>query len=288
MRLLVTGAGGQLGQMLVPLATAHGHAVAPIFHAPPPRDVPGARVVDIADLDAARAVVLEARPDAVVHAAALTDVDACERDPARAMRVNADATGALASAAQEIGARFLYVSTDYVFDGEKGGYREADAPKPINAYGVSKLEGERRATSEHARAIVARTSVVFGPHKSNFVRFVIDSVAQSRAMRIVEDQRVSPTYAGDLAAQILALLNADATGVWHTTGASPLSRLEMAREIIDAWEGDASLVTPVKSSEFQWLARRPRDTTLDVSKVTRLHAPLTFADALARLKEDLS
>lgn len=285
MRLLLTGASGQLGRAFL-AAAASAHEVIPLYHAPP-ADAPAARVADLADPAGLRATVRDARPDWVVHAAAMTNVDACERDPALADRLNGHATGALARAAQEAGARFLYVSTDYVFDGSAGPYHEGDAPHPVQAYGRSKLLGEREALAASPRAVIARTAVVYGPHKKNFVTWLLDELRAGRRVRIVEDQWVTPTHTRDLSEQLLALVQADAEGTYHTAGGEGCTRLAMAHAVADAFGLPRTLIDPIKTAELQWLAERPRDSRLDTTKITALKRPYPLNKALAILKEEL-
>ncbi|HEX2022232.1 MAG TPA: dTDP-4-dehydrorhamnose reductase [Candidatus Thermoplasmatota archaeon] len=257
------------------MEAARGHEVVPLPRAE----------ADLADADALCRAVARAAPDAVVHAGAMTNVDACEREPEAARAVNALATGVLAEAAAKAGAALAYVSTDYVFDGERGGYRETDPANPLSVYGRTKLEGERLALAAHPDAIVARTSVVFAPLRRNFVTWAIGEMRAGRPVRLAEDQRVSPTYAPDLAETILALLSRGERGVWHAAGASALTRVEMGRAVARTFSLDAGLVQPARFADLRLPAPRPRDSTLDVAKVSRLRKPMTFDEALARLKE---
>ncbi len=283
MRIAVTGAAGQLGQAFAQVAAGEGVAVAG-FTRPGGATVPGAVPLDLGDAAAVGRALRAARPDWVLHAAAMTDVDGCERDPDAAHRANALATQAVARAARAAGARLVAVSTDYVFDGERGGYSEADAPNPLSAYGRSKLEGERLAVAAAPDAIVARTSVVFGPHKKNFVLWLVGELRAGRPVRIVSDQRVTPTLSHDLAEQCLALMRGRAPGgIYHTAGATALSRLEMAHAIAKEFGGDPGLVTPITSDQLTWLAKRPLDATLNTRKVSAFRPPLAFGAALARL-----
>lgn len=217
----------------------------------------------------------------------MTNVDACELDPKATHAANAEGTGNLARAAAAAGARMLYVSTDYVFDGTRGNYRETDAVHPISEYGRSKLEGERLALQALPDVTIARTSVVYGPHKNNFVVWLIGELRAGRGVRIVEDQIVSPTLTKDLAEQILALVEADASGIYNTAGGSVLSRLEMAREIARVFGLDPAPITPIRSSDLTWKAQRPLNSSLDVSKIAKYKVPLRFDQALEHLKAEL-
>lgn len=282
MRVLVTGAAGQLGRAFAEVAVPRHDLV--LLTRPGGATVADGLPVDLTDPAALADAVRRHRPDWVLHAAALTDVDACERDPALAHRVNALATQAVAQAARNAGAGLVAVSTDYVFDGERGDYRETDVPRPLSAYGRSKLEGERLALAAHPEAIVARTSVVFGPHRKNFFLWLLGELRAGRGVRIVRDQRVTPTLSHDLAEQCLALMQARASGIYHTAGASPLSRLEAAQALARRFGLRDGPITPIRSDELSWLAPRPRDATLNTAKVSRVHQPMTFDAALTRLK----
>ncbi|HJQ93328.1 MAG TPA: dTDP-4-dehydrorhamnose reductase [Candidatus Thermoplasmatota archaeon] len=271
MRILLTGASGQVGRAFQ--QAAHRHSVVALRHAD----------LAVEDAAACERAVAEARPDWIVHPAAMTDVDACERDPAKAHAVNAVGAGNLAAAAARRGRRMALVSTDYVFDGRSGNYREGDATGPLSHYGRSKLEGERLVGAALPAAIVARTSVVFGPHKNNFVLWVRRSLRAGAPVKVAHDQWVTPTCADDVARQVLALVEADEEGVWHTAGAERLSRAAMAHRIA-AHDGlDASPIQPVPMDSLPWLAPRPRDSSLDTSKVRRLVAPMGFDEALDTL-----
>jgi dTDP-4-dehydrorhamnose reductase len=271
MRILLTGGTGQVGSAFCELATNH-EVIAP-----------GHSELHIEDAAACHDLVAQIRPDWIVHPAALTDVDACEREPAKAFLVNATGAENLAKAASRNGSRMVLVSTDYVFDGSKGHYRESDATRPLSHYGRSKLEGERLVQAALPDAIVARTSVVFGPHKNNFVRWVRRSLRAGSPIKAAKDQWVTPTASADVARQILALVEADERGVWHTAGAERLSRLEMAQRIAEQDGLDPSPIQAVAMADLTWVAPRPRDSSLDTTKVSRLVRPMDFKTALATL-----
>lgn len=277
MRILLTGAAGQLGQAFLE------RAIADVVPATRDGALPNGVAMDLSRPSACAEVAARVRPDVIVHGGAMTNVDGCERDPALAWTVNAEATGALAGAARDVGARFVYVSTDYVFDGMRGNYREDDATNPLSAYGRSKLGGEQEAAGK-APLLIARTSGVFSPYKQNFVIWLVKELEAGRRVRIVEDQWLNPTSAEDLADQVIALVAARAEGVYHTAGATGLSRLEAARVISRVFGLDGALIDPVKNADMTWLAPRPRDSTLDTSKVFKYKPPLPFEAAVERLR----
>lgn len=200
--------------------------------------------------------------DAVVHAAAMTDVDRCESEPERALAVNQDATRIVAELARERGALFAYVSTDYVFDGTKRRpYLEEDPVGPINAYGRSKLEGERAAAASGAKSLVVRTSWLFGPGGKNFVDTIASKLERGESLRVVDDQKGSPTYTRDLAHAIELLLRRGATGVVHATNSGSTTWYGLAREIARVLGSDAP-IAPLATEEFPRPAPRPRYSVL--------------------------
>lgn len=287
MRVLLTGAAGQLGQAALE-ALPPDHDVTPTYHETVPDDLPDGPTMAVEDEDRVREVVAEAAPDAVLHAAALTDVDACEEDPGRAEAVNVEGTRHLAEAAAEAGAAFLLVSTDYVFGGDDGPYDESDPPDPVNAYGRTKAQAEVAAGAAHPDPVVARPSVVYGPHEPNFVTWVLDEFRAGNEVPLVTDQRVTPTYTPDLAAQIQALLEADASGTYHTAGATSLTRHEMGHRIAAAFDLDPDLVATARLEDLPWEAPRPKDTSLRTRKVQALKPPWAFDEALADLRKRLA
>lgn len=244
MRILITGASGQLGHELQHVL--HDQQLMP---------------ADMPDFDLTKPGVethiKAARPDVVIHAAAYTDVDGAEGEPARAMAVNAEGTERVAKVAAECGARLLYLSTDYVFDGRQGvPYRETDRPNPLNAYGRSKYEGEQRALAHCPNTLVIRTAWLYGTHGKNFVKTVMRQASEQPELRVVSDQRGSPTHAGDLAQAIRRILGLKLKGIVHATGSGDCTWYEFAREIVSLM-GSSVRVHPISTEESKRAARRP-------------------------------
>ena len=251
MRVLVTGAAGILGRALGErLQGAHT-----LF-------LWGREEADLTDEAQVRRAAGGIAFDAIVHAAAMTNVDGCEAEPDEALRVNRDATRHVAGLARERGAVFVYVSTDYVFDGTKRSpYLEEDPTGPINAYGRSKLEGERAAVASGAKTLVVRTSWLFGPGGKNFVDTIASKVARGESLRVVDDQRGSPTYSPDLAHAIELLLRRGSLGTVHATNSGATTWYGLAREIARVL-GSEAVITPVATEEFPRPAARPRFSVL--------------------------
>ena len=174
------------------------------------------KALDIADLDAVEAVIVEKRPEAVINCAAWTDVDGCEGDHERARQVNALGPENLARASRKADAVLITISTDYVFDGQKDGfYTQRDQPIPISVYGKFKLDGERMAQEAHARTIVVRTGYIFGPGGKNYLSNVVARAQRGEKLKAISDYWGTPTYGRDLARRLRELVQLDLPGVYH-------------------------------------------------------------------------
>jgi len=291
MRILVTGANGLLGGFLVPELVSGGHEVLATGRGGLRLPVEAGSTFAYADMDITDALrvsdlLREWRPDHVVHAAALTQADPCELDPVACWHVNVTATRFLATAAEAVGARLTYVSTDFVFDGEAGPYREGDPTGPVNVYGCSKLTAERVVLETNRHAGIIRTVLVYGrsggQSRTNLMTWVRDRLTAGERIRVVDDQVRTPTYAGDLARGIRLLVESGGTGIYHVSGADVLTPWEMARLTARHLDLDASLLERVDASTFTQPARRPLRTGFHIDKARRVlgYAPLTFAEGL--------
>lgn len=237
--------------------------------------------------NAARTINLmkELSPDIVIHTAAQTSVDECEVNKTRAAEVNVQGTRNIAMACDNAGSKLVYVSTDYVFDGTRGMYKEEDETIPVNYYGETKLAGEREVKEICSDYIIARTSVLYGwGQKQNFASWVIRELSSGRKISIVSDQYNSPTLADDLAGIIVLLLEKDKRGIFHTAGSERISRLEFARKIIKTFALNKDLIKVVNSDEMTWAAKRPKDSSLDVSKVSKIKKPSDIDESLGKMK----
>jgi len=276
-RVLVTGAEGMLGRRLVEEAARRGHAVVGL-------DRPD---FELGRPDEAAALIEAARPDLVIHGAALTDVDGCEAQADLALAINGEASGAVAEAARRAGARCTFISTDYVFDGRKPApYLEDDAPNPASAYGRSKLLGETRV--REAGGSVIRLSWSFGPDGKNFVATIAGMLREGRALKVVDDQRGSPTYTRDAAAAILDVAEAGAEGVFHCCNAGETSWYGFARAIAAGTGRDPAQLSPCTTAEYPRPAPRPANSRLGGERLATLRGQAMphWEDALTRyLKE---
>ncbi len=220
------------------------------------------------------------KPRYIVLTAAMTNVDGCESDRMSALNINALGPRNVATAAGEVGAKLIHVSTDYVFDGEQGSYREDDPVSPINYYGESKLAGELFIKEILDDYVIARTSVLYGwnPSRLNFVTWAVQEMKLGNRINIVNDQYNSPTLSSNLADMILAIK--DQTGIFHTSGCERINRYDFALKTARAFGLDESLINPITSDRLSWKARRPKDSSLDTSLVSRFSKPLNVEESL--------
>ena len=250
-RVAITGSSGQLGRQLVSSFELAGHEVRPL-----PRDE-----FDITDPGAAERLG-SWQPEIVVNSAAWTDVDGCARDPERAMRVNGDAAGRVAEAAASCGALAVQISTNEVFDGAATEpYPEDAPPDPINAYGRSKLAGERAVAAANPRHLIVRTAWLFGPGGTNFVTKILAAARRaaesSSSLRLVDDEIGNPTWTPDLASAIVELVSdGSRVGVVHAAGVPPVSRLGWATIALEA-AGAPADIEPVPLATFERASTPP-------------------------------
>jgi dTDP-4-dehydrorhamnose reductase len=271
MRILVTGANGILGRALAErLGKAHT-----LF-------LWGREEADLVDGAAVRAAAKGIEFDAVVHAAAMTNVDGCETEPEKAMAVNRDGTRHAAELARERNAVIAYVSTDYVFDGTKGApYLEEDLTNPINVYGRSKLAGEQAVRDSGARHLIVRTSWLFGHGGKNFVDTIATKLSKGESLDVVDDQTGSPTYARDLAHGIELLLRRGASGTVHVTNTGHTTWYGFAAEI-GRYLGSTVPIRPTTTDRFPRHAARPKYSVLSGARYLALtgETPPTWEEAV--------
>lgn len=279
MRAFVAGSAGQLGSALV---RALGDRVA---------WAGGREALDVRDPDAVLREVRAAQPDVVINATAYNQVDAAETGTVEAMAVNAAGPGHLARAAREVGASIVHVSTNYVFDGiKRTPYDEEEPARPLSAYGVSKLAGEMLVRASGVPFLLVRTSAVFGAGGSrgkggSFVERMLARARAGEALRVVDDQVLSPTYAPDLAAAMVALLQAGVRGLFHVTNAGSCSWHALAVAALRQAGLDAAMVQPITSRDLGAPAARPSYSVLSNERYQSLGLPplRTWEAALADL-----
>ena len=266
-KVLITGSAGQLGTDLVASANHAGLDVIATSHAD----------LDITDRNSVSQKIASAAPEAIIHAAAWTAVDACESDIKKAMAINSDGTANVANAARQIGARVIYISTDYVFDGTKATpYIESDIPNPQSVYGASKLAGEQHLDLNQDS--VVRISWVCGEHGNNMVKTILRLAATSPTLTFVDDQIGSPTFTSDIAPVLVDFARESRTGIWHLTNQGTTSWFGFAQDVLRAAELDPNRVQPIATADLrpQRPAKRPANSVLENAHMCK--ANLTLLD----------
>jgi dTDP-4-dehydrorhamnose reductase len=286
--LFVTGASGLLGSRIVEKATCHFRVIP--LHNTKPLHAHSLKL-DITNASEVSSLFNKLKPYAVIHAASETNVDRCESEKAHAWEVNVEGTQNIVSTSNKVGAKLIYISTDYVFDGLKGNYTEQDKPNPINYYGITKLEGEKRVIENCKNYTILRTSVLYGwhPWKQNFVTWVISQLKQNKEITVVEDHFNSPTLADNLAEMIMEAVQKDFYGLYHASGSERISRYDFALQIAKTFNLGAGLIKPAKMNQLTtWIARRPRDSSLNTEKIQKQlkTKPLNITQGLKKMKEE--
>jgi dTDP-4-dehydrorhamnose reductase len=285
--LLVTGANGFVGSYLVRKLSGSYRLIA--------TGVGRCRIalpanavwesLDITDRDAVNAVLRRYRPHVVVHGAALSKPDQCEQDRALADRVNVRATQYLLDASESCGAHFIFLSTDFVFDGSKGMYREEDAVGPVNYYGATKVQAEALVQQYPQLWSIARTVLVYGDPRGargNLLTMVAGALKEGRSLRIFNDQLRTPTYVEDLVDGLACIAGKEAAGTYHLSGEEVRTPYQMAAEAARHLGLDETLIEPITEADMQEPAKRPQKTGFDISKARKElgYSSLSFEEGL--------
>ncbi|MDX2162733.1 MAG: dTDP-4-dehydrorhamnose reductase [bacterium] len=253
MELLITGAHGRLGAALVALLAARGHQVHAV----------DSDTFDVTDFPAARAYLQHARPAWVIHTAAWTDVDGCARDPQKAVLINGHGAGNIATAAAEVGAGVLYISSNEVFDGVGGRvYHEYDRAAPVNPYAYSKWVGEQAVLTSNPRAMIVRTAWLFAHGGKNFIQSILNAASAGNPLRVVTNEIGNPTYNDDAAAAVAALVEIGRCGVYHLVNEGHCSRYAFARYALDQAGYGGVAIQPISAAEWPRASVPPEYTPL--------------------------
>ncbi len=288
-RWLITGAGGQLGSVLLRTLARSGAQATGLISPTGPAPLVGMTLrIDLTQADAVAQIIRSLQPTHVIHAAAMTNVQSAFDDPKKARAINVTATANLVENVAELGSRFVYISTDLVFDGKTGNYKETDWPLPLSIYGQSKLDGERIALA-YSKAVAARLPLMYGlpdVMRATTFRNQLQTLRDGQSQRLFEDEFRSPLWLDDAAAALITLAQSDFTGLLHIAGPQRLSRLDMGRIMAMAQRCEESLLIPTRQSEIAFSEPRPADVSLcsDVFASTFGRSPgRPMADAMATI-----
>jgi len=292
LKVLITGANGLLGQHLTKLlidknyqvvATSRGESRLPFQ----PSDNYTYREMDIANALEVFAVMSQEKPDVVVHTAAMTHVDDCELRPQHCERINVQGTSQVLTDAETFSSHFIYISTDFVFDGEQGNYAEEDDTKPISLYGFTKLQAESMVQTSTIPFAIVRTCLVYGNLlkgiRSNIISWVKDSLEQGKTIQVVSDHVRTPTYVEDLAKGIALIIEKKATGIYHISGKDWLTPYDIALKTAAKYNLDAAKIVKVDAATFKQPGRRPMKTGFVIEKAREElgYEPMSFDEGLS-------
>jgi len=296
--ILVTGANGFLGQKLIERLV----------------DKPDYRIVatsknenrifiregytytpcNITDPASLQSLLDEVRPDNIIHTAAMSSVEACENDPVQCEKINVEAVYQLGQYCAEHRAHLVHLSTDFVFDGREGPYRETDQANPCNAYGKSKTISETRVLSTDCRAAILRTILVYGINgdtkRSNLVLWAKKQLESNNPINVVSDQWRMPTFVDDLADACIRAMEKEATGIYHISGDEMMTVIDAVYQIADFWRLDRSLINPIRAMDIGQETNRPRKTgfILDKAKTELGYSPTPFIKSLKEIEQQFS
>lgn len=290
MKFLVTGSAGLVGRQVIKDLLQSYTQVYSCYNNSKPEDGIATQL-DLTSPAGIIKVVESTKPDVIIHLAAMTNVDLCETQKDLATKINAKATAVIAEQAKKLGAFLVYVSTDYVFNGEKGMKKESDNTEPIDHYGKSKLEGEKAVEEIATKWCIARTSTPYGihPKKKSFPIFIAENLKAGIPLDIITDQYTSPTHVPNLSRMLIEISSRKIQGILHVSGATRVSRYDMAEMVAGKLNLDKKLLRTTSMGNMNWTAKRPKDSSLDVSKAASLlkEKPMTIQQGLDLFVEQI-
>ncbi len=293
LKILITGVTGQIGSRLAEKLGERHEIIAAV------RDRTGFKgryktvLLDLSDPNSTKKAVELSAPDQIIHCAAITSPESCEKNKKLCQKVNAVGTAAIASAAVETGSRLIYLSTDLVFDGKKRFYNENDKPNPLSYYGFSKLEGEKAVSGTMRNYLIARTAIVFGKGlyrpEGGFADWLIKNLTEKNRLNLFTDQFRSHFYLGDCVRAIELLVESREKGLFHISGGNRESRYDFAIKLAEKLGLDRRLITATKMAGIPSVAKRPKDCSLDNSLLSKAtgFVPLQIEEGLEAMKMEL-
>lgn len=267
MRVFIVGASGFVGRIMFEYLSREHETHGSFYSNPVKRLIH----LDMTDLKAVKDILTSLKPDVIIHPAANPNVEYCEEHPKETWQVNVEGSRNIIETAREIGVKFVYFSSDYVFDGTNGPYSEDDVPNPINEYGLQKLAVEKLIKNYLEKYLIIRITVVYGwePRGKNFVMGLIKNLKNGDFMKVPYDQIGSPTYANNMIQAVKELIEADKTGIYHVAGTDVMDRYTFAKNVAEIFELDENLLIPVTTNQLNQKAKRPLKAGMKVDKVQK-------------------
>jgi dTDP-4-dehydrorhamnose reductase len=295
--VLITGSNGLLGQKLIDLALAQSDislvATSSGSSRHPIKVGYTYQELDVCDNDALRAAIVKHQPQAIIHTAAMTNVDACESNQEACEKLNVTAVASLATLCQEFNIQLIHLSTDFIFDGANGPYSEDDNPNPLSFYGQSKWKAEQAIVASGCKFAILRTIIVYGVatamSRSNIVLWAKNALEKGETISVVNDQWRMPTLAEDLAAACIAAVQKEVQGVFNVSGKDLMNMVELVNQVADFWHLDKTLIRPISSASLNQAAKRPPKTGFVLAKaISQLgYQPHSFIEGLALVDAQL-
>ena len=295
--VLITGSNGLLGQKLIDLALAQSDislvATSSGSNRHPIKVGYTYQELDVCDTDALRMAIVKYQPQAIIHTAAMTNVDACESNQEACEKLNVTAVASLATLCQEFNIQLIHLSTDFIFDGANGPYSEDDNPNPLSFYGQSKWKAEQAIVASGCKYVILRTIIVYGVaaamSRSNIVLWAKNALEKGETISVVHDQWRMPTLAEDLAAACIAAVNKEVQGVFNVSGKDLMNMVELVNQVADFWHLDKTLIRPISSASLNQAAKRPPKTGFVLAKaISQLgYQPHSFIEGLALVDAQL-
>jgi dTDP-4-dehydrorhamnose reductase len=292
MKILLTGSNGLLGSRLVNKLSNSQHQLVATSRTAFENDIQknvDFRILDITDGPAVNRLINEVKPDVILHAAAMTQVDECELNKIDCWNTNVTATRFIVDAARETASRIIFISTDFVFDGQHGPYREEDETNPVNYYGSSKVGAEKAVMESGLDWAIVRTVLVVGTtadgQRQNLLSWVKEKLERGEAIRVVDDQVRTPTFVDDLADGVVLVLEKNASGIYHIAGKDTLTPFQMAVKAAKFLQLDSSLIQKADANTFTQAALRPPTTGFIIDKAKRelSYDPHSFSHVLSKV-----
>jgi len=292
-KLMIIGGSGLLGGHLIQFSKNEFNVVATYNNHPfKIKDCKSVHM-DITDMNKTENTILKERPDLVILTAAQRNVDYCERNQKEVKKINIEGVKNVALASNKVQAKLVYLSTDLVFDGEKGHYDEKDTTNPVNYYGKTKLDGERKVQNTSHNYAIARVSVLYDwnlfDHTTNFVTWVYEGLKKGKQIQLFSDQYRNATYIKNACEALLSIYKKNEKGIFHVAGANCENRFYIGKKVAEIFGFDENLIIPCMSDEGNWLAKRPKKCCLNVKKMEkRLNVrPMSIEEGIKAMKEHI-
>jgi dTDP-4-dehydrorhamnose reductase len=269
MKILIIGASGFVGEKLYTVLSRKFEVIGTYST----KKKNNFEQLDMSDRQSVIELISKIKPNVVIHTAGITNVDFFEDNPEEIQRVNKKGTKNMIDACLKTNSRLIYISTDYVFDGEKGDYTEEDKPNPINAYGKAKLEEEELVKKSELKILILRIAVPYGYNssydKQTFEKWIINNLKNNKEIRVIDDQFNTPTLIDDIANAVKKLIELNKIGIYHVTGPETISRYDFAFKVAEIFELSKDLIKRAKTKDLNWKAKRPKNSSLNINKLRK-------------------